>query len=100
MVVAMAQNIPDLLTVSLEEKLDQEINTEERIIQKEIDPAHWHCQTDHQHNSTTNLQCTTTGLLPVLRCTLYISSMTLVMVSTSEHLPCTFQFSMWNWVTS
>lgn len=47
----------------------------------------------------TDLQWTTIGLLPVLRCTLHTSSTTLVMVRGSEHLPWALQFCMWNWVT-
>ena len=87
MVVAMAQNIPDLLTVSLEEEGD--------IYELWIS---WQ-QDYHLYVVATHLQWTTIGLLSVLHCTLYISSTTVMMVFGLEHLPWEFQFCIWNWVT-
>ena len=89
MVVAMAQNIPDLLTVSLEG----------RRRWHESDSCSWTMVVHHLCVVAADLQWTTMGLLSVLRCTLYTLSTTVMMVCGLEHLPQEFQFSIWNWMT-
>ena len=85
MVVAMAQNIPDLLTVSLEEEEEEEDDMNHQS-------GSWTMMMDHLCVVAADLQWTTMGLLSVLRCILYISSTTVMMVCGLEHLPLEFQF--------
>ena len=77
MVVAMAQNIPDLLTVSLQ--------------------THTHTQyMSYSYSQLKNLQWIKMGLLLVRICTLMTSSMTSVTVLMFEMLPSGAQLVMWN----
>ena len=78
MVVAMAQNIPDLLTVSLPGGEDHHV----LVVMA----------------SAADLQWTTMGLLSVLRCTLLTSSITVMIVCSRvvDPLERELQFSIWN----
>ena len=79
--MVMAQNIPDLPTVSLDRRKHHVISH------------------DPRHRVRRYLQCTTMGWFPVLLCTLSTSSMTSVMVARLVHTPSGDQLVMWNWVT-
>ena len=126
MVVAMAQNMPLRLTVSLQERhslththtphtlthshtytppLTHSLTHSHTYTPHSLTHSLTHTQLHtcaHTHplsTSTAHLQCTTMGRLPVLLWTLPTSSITSVTVFRLEQLPSGAQLVMWNWLT-
>ena len=110
MVVAMAQNIPERLTVSLQKgkKMDWTVALMPKTDFKSILCSQYFNFTTSLHIDLKQhrvylrlvyLQCTTMGWLPVLIWTLVTSSMTSVIVFRLLQLPSGSQFKTWNWIT-